>query len=296
MKSVVILCNGEFPKKEYPLYLLRTADVIVCCDSRYNIGRLKKLGLEPALIVGDMDSTPRRIQQQYADRLVHLAGQDDNDLSKAFNVVRERWPEASDIYILGASGKEEAHTIGNFGWLMEWERRAMDEFADSKQRGESGRESIGPFTLSQDPTPHSHIEAKGLSSSPCCPKSCFKPKDHSAFPSCFNSCLEAQGLTAPPSCPNSCLEAKGLRVEMVSDYSTAFVVSGFRPMELHVGEGRKMSFFSTDPSLSIRSTGLIWPLEGVDLSKWWAATLNRTDSDIVTLQFSHLSPLLIIMD
>lgn len=280
MKSVVILCNGEFPKKEYPLYLLRTADIIVCCDSRYNIGRLKKLGLEPALIVGDMDSTPRRIQEEYADRLVHLAGQDDNDLAKAFSVVRERWPEASDIYILGASGKEEAHTIGNFGWLMEWERCAMEEFADSKQKGESGPESIEPFTLSQDPTPHSHIEAKGLSASLCCPKSCFKPKDHSAFPSCFNSCLEAQGL----------------RVEMVSDYSTAFVVSGFRPVELHVGEGRKISFFSTDPSLSIRSTGLVWSLEGVDLSKWWAATLNRTDNDIVTLQFSHPSPLLIIMD
>ena len=30
MGSVVIICNGEFPKKEYPLYLLRTADHIIC--------------------------------------------------------------------------------------------------------------------------------------------------------------------------------------------------------------------------------------------------------------------------
>jgi thiamine pyrophosphokinase len=277
MKSVVILCNGEFPKKEYPLYLLRTADVIVCCDSRYNIGRLKKLGLEPALIVGDMDSTPRRIQQQYADCLVHLAGQDDNDLAKAFGVVRERWPEASDIYILGASGKEEAHTIGNFGWLMEWERRAMDEFTGSKPDGPA---CSFPAFEAQGTAPQSCLEEEDHTASPSCPKSFFKPKDHSAFPSCFNSCLEA----------------KGLRVEMVSDYSTAFVVSGFRPVELHVGEGRKISFFSTDPSLSIRSTGLVWSLEGVDLSRWWAATLNRTDNDIITLQFSHPSPLLIIMD
>lgn len=276
MKSVVILCNGEFPKKEYPLYLLRAADVIVCCDSRYNIGRLKKLGLEPALIVGDMDSTPRRIQQQYADRLVHLAGQDDNDLAKAFNMVRERWPEASDIYILGASGKEEAHTIGNLGWLMEWERRAMTEFTGSKPDGQA---CSSPAFEAQGPAPQSCLE-----------------EDRTASPSCPYSFLEAQGLSTPPSCPNSCLEAQGLKIEMVSDYSTAFVVSGFRPVELHVGEGRKMSFFSTDPSLSIRSTGLVWPLEGVDLSKWWAATLNRTDNDIVTLQFSHPSPLLIIMD
>lgn len=285
MKSIVILCNGEFPKKEYPLYLLRTADIIVCCDSRYNIGRLKKLGLEPTLIVGDMDSTPLPIRQQYADRLVHLSGQDDNDLAKAFNTVRERWPEASRIYILGAGGKDEAHTIGNFGWLMEWESRAMAEFTGA-----------GPSLQEQGPAPSTCPATEGAGpNGQACSSSAFAAQGAAPSTSlaaeCAGPSLQEQGPA-----PQSYLEAQGLKVEMISDYSTAFVVSGLSPVELYVGEGRKLSFFSTDPSLRLRSTGLVWPLEGIGLSKWWAATLNRADSDIITLQFSHPSPLLIIMD
>ena len=30
--DIAILCNGAFPRKDYPRYLLRSADRIVCCD------------------------------------------------------------------------------------------------------------------------------------------------------------------------------------------------------------------------------------------------------------------------
>ena len=53
----VILCNGDFPRKEYPLWLLRSADRIVCCDASGTVAKLEKMGLEPSLIVGDMDKT-----------------------------------------------------------------------------------------------------------------------------------------------------------------------------------------------------------------------------------------------
>ena len=238
MQHGVILCNGEFPRKEYPLYLLRTADVIVCCDSRYNVGRLERLGLEPSLIVGDMDSTPEELREKYADRVVDIEEQDDNDLAKAFAVLRERWPEVSEVHILGAGGKNEAHLVGNLGWLMEWERRSLEE--------------------------------RGLG-----------------------------------------LSARGVNVDMVSDFSTAFAISpaGFTeqilrsaqddkgaPVELHVGEGRKISLFSTDPALRVVSDGLVWQTDGVDLSRWWMATLNRASADVVTLRFNHIAPLLVILD
>ena len=44
----VILCNGEFPRKEYPLWLLRSADRIICCDASGAVTKLEKMGLEPA--------------------------------------------------------------------------------------------------------------------------------------------------------------------------------------------------------------------------------------------------------
>ena len=212
--DAVILCSGDFPRKEYPLYLLRNADVLVCCDSRYNVQRLERMGLVPDVIVGDMDSTPDTVERKYADRLVHIPEQDDNDLAKAFIVLRGRWPEATDIHILGAGGGSEAHTVGNLGWLMEWEK--------------------------------------------------------------------------------SGLSAAGVHVEMVSDYTTAFAISD--SSELHIGCGRKVSFFTTDPTLNIKSKGLQWPLDNVVFDAWWKATLNRATQDVVSLVFDHPAPVLVVLD
>ena len=118
--SAVIVCNGEFPKKEYPRYLIQSADLVICCDSTRNVARLEALGRLPDLVVGDMDSTPAKVRERLAERIVHVEEQDDNDLAKAFALLRERYPEVSEIHIVGAGGKNEAHTVGNLGWLMEW--------------------------------------------------------------------------------------------------------------------------------------------------------------------------------
>ena len=86
----------------------------------------------------------------------------------------------------------------------------------------------------------------------------------------------------------------GIRVEMVSDYSTAFAITD--SCELHVGKGRRVSLFSPDNSLTIKSEGLHWPTDGVVFDNWWPATLNRADADIVKLTFSHPSRALVILD
>ena len=223
-KSAVIVCNGEFPKKEYPRYLIKTADLVICCDSARNVARLEALGRTPDLLVGDMDSTPAKVRERLAERAVTVEEQDDNDLAKAFALLRERYPEVSEIHIVGAGGKNEAHTVGNLGWLMEWERRSIAE--------------------------------TGLG-----------------------------------------LAARGINVDMVSDWTTAFAVSPVdEPIELYVGDGRRVSFFATDPELRVSSQGLQWPLDGVDLTQWWGATLNRAVAPAITLTFNQKSPLLVILD
>ena len=167
------------------------------------------------MIVGDMDSLSKADRAKWADRIVQIEEQDDNDLAKAMRVLLERWPEETDIHILGTTGRSEAHSLGNLGWLMEWEMR--------------------------------------------------------------------HGF-----------QARGVAVDMVSDYNTAFAVSG--DISLEVGEGRKVSFFTSDPTLKLHSDGLHWPLDGVALDAWWKASLNRADADSVALKFSHRAPLLIILD
>jgi len=220
MSSAVILAAGDFPRKPYPLYLLQSADVIVCCDSAFatflrHRPRLFGEGTVrlPEAIVGDMDSLPKKLQARYADLIHRDPGQEDNDLTKAVRYLLKRHPELDQIHILGATGRRADHTIGNLSLLME-------------------------------------------------------------YPRLFGEAL-------PP-------------IDIVSDHGTAFAVTD--TIELHVGEGRRISLFSPDGSLKIKSEGLVWPTDSVVFDNWWKATLNRSNAPIVRLVFSHPSRALVILD
>ena len=214
MNNVVILCNGEFPRREYPLYLLDHAEAVVCCDGAA-VKFMRRYGGErmPEAVIGDMDSLPRRWRDKLESIVVRVEEQDDNDLTKAMRYVLERHPEVTDIHILGATGLREDHTVGNLGLLMEYTRM---------------------------------------------------------------------------------FDLDGIRVELVSDYSTAFALTD--SCELHVGEGRRVSLFSPDNTLTIKSEGLEWPTDAVVFDNWWPATLNRAVADVVKLTFSHTSRALVLLD
>ena len=125
--NIVIICDGSFPRTEYPRYLIRTADFIICCD-----GALKKFirnskaifGTErlPDRVVGDMDSLPESLRKKHADIIVKIDEQEHNDQTKAFRWVMENIEDIESITILGATGQREDHTIGNISLLMEYAR------------------------------------------------------------------------------------------------------------------------------------------------------------------------------
>lgn len=114
--KVVILAAGDFPSHPVPLAALSSASAIVCCDSA--AAELVAHGFSPDAIVGDLDSVPADLKQRFADRLFHVAEQDDNDLAKSFRfAIGKGW---RDIVILGATGKREDHTLGNISWLADF--------------------------------------------------------------------------------------------------------------------------------------------------------------------------------
>ena len=125
--NIVIICDGSFPRTEYPRYLIRTADFIICCD-----GALKKFirnskaifGTErlPDRVVGDMDSLPESLRKKHADIIVKIDEQEHNDQTKAFRWAMENLEGMESITILGATGQREDHTIGNISLLMEYAR------------------------------------------------------------------------------------------------------------------------------------------------------------------------------
>lgn len=219
-KRVVIIADGQFPKSEYPRYLISTADFIICCD-----GALRKFlrnseaifGCRrlPDLVIGDMDSLSVSMKKEYADIIVKVDEQEHNDQTKAFTWAMENIQDISEIQIIGATGEREDHSIGNISLLMEYARRYD-------------------------------------------------------------------------------LEGMGINVEMISDHATMFAVCD--SFEMDCGIGRKVSIFSPDNSLNIKSEGLKWPLDNVVFDNWWKATLNIAVQDSVKLKFSHRSIALIMLN
>ena len=122
MLSIVILCNGAFPKEPYPLYLLDSAQGVVCCDGSLVKWLEHNASAVPLAVVGDMDSLPQELRERFSSFLFHETEQDYNDLTKAMRWVLREHPEVQEIVILGATGLREDHTIGNLGLLMEYTR------------------------------------------------------------------------------------------------------------------------------------------------------------------------------
>ena len=187
--------------------------VVVCCDGALEQWLAHNPSARPMAVVGDLDSLPQALQEQFASCVEHVAEQDYNDLTKAMRWVLREHPEVQDIVILGATGLREDHTIGNLGLLMEYTRM---------------------FSLGER------------------------------------------------------------KVSIISDYGTAFAITD--SCDLHLGEGRRFSFFSADNTLRVASTGLQWPLDDVVFDAWWKATLNRTTDPVVSLHFNHPAPALVIVD
>ena len=117
--KTVILANGTFPTHPVPLMRLHDADMIICCDGAAE--NLVANGLEPGIIIGDLDSVSPALRERYRDILVQDTDQDTNDLTKAVN-----WCIAigiREVTILGATGIREDHTLGNISLLADYNTR-----------------------------------------------------------------------------------------------------------------------------------------------------------------------------
>lgn len=132
-RSIVILCDGTFPKREYPRYLMMMADFIICCDGalvKFLRNSKAIFGEErlPDLVIGDMDTLSAAMQKKYCDIILKEEEQDHNDQTKAVRWAVNNIADLEHIYILGSTGGRPEHTIGNAGLLMEYTRMfSLDE-------------------------------------------------------------------------------------------------------------------------------------------------------------------------
>ena len=134
---IAIIADGDFPTHPAPLTAIAEADYIACCDGAANA--CKAQGIVPDVIVGDADSISPALRQEWADKFVKIEEQDDNDLTKTFRLLLQRFRNEQNLhfYIVGATGKREDHTIANIALLM-------DYYAELDKIGESV--SVSMFT------------------------------------------------------------------------------------------------------------------------------------------------------
>ena len=110
--DAVILANGEPPRHEVPLRLLREAPFVCCCD-----GAICQCERADA-VVGDGDSLPDWARTRCSSILHQVAEQDDNDLTKATRYCLSRGFRR--IVYLGATGLREDHTLGNISLIVRY--------------------------------------------------------------------------------------------------------------------------------------------------------------------------------
>lgn len=152
-KRVVIICDGNFPKTEYPRYLIRTADFIICCDGALMkfLRNSKSIFGEarlPDIVTGDMDTLSAAMQKKYADIIVKEDEQEHNDQTKAVRWALSNLDGIESICILGATGGRADHTIGNISLLMEYTR--MFDLGDMNLEMVTDKETIFPITDSTE--------------------------------------------------------------------------------------------------------------------------------------------------
>ncbi|MCL2028148.1 MAG: thiamine diphosphokinase [Bacteroidales bacterium] len=123
-KNAVILANGKFPEHLDLLGKLGgackgdacIAPTIVCCDGA--VQKLLDFGIEPSVIIGDLDSISEENKIRFADILIHNPDDETNDLTKAVNFCIDKGIDTLEI--LGATGLREDHTLGNISLLANY--------------------------------------------------------------------------------------------------------------------------------------------------------------------------------
>ena len=110
VSSVWLLLAGEFVS---PFRLPRAGEPVAAVDG--GLRHAQALGVVPDCWVGDFDSGDALVAD--VPRLVFPVDKDESDFELALALVRERWPQARCLWVVGADGDEPDHVFGNV-WVL----------------------------------------------------------------------------------------------------------------------------------------------------------------------------------
>ncbi len=118
MPRILIFANGLLPGVDKARALVKPDDLVFCADGGTH--HALALGLQPSLIIGDLDSmTPdiRSLTEQSAKIIQHPHDKNETDLELALHYALEQKP--GSILIVGALGNRLDQTLGNIALLSD---------------------------------------------------------------------------------------------------------------------------------------------------------------------------------
>lgn len=125
MKKALLFINGEPPKK---IPNLKKYDLIGCTDGALNYLLKFSINLKKINFVsGDFDSIPKNNFPK--KKLIHTPDQSKTDFEKALEIILKKG--FSNIHIIGSSGKEMDHFLGNISTALKFHKKAQLTFFDN---------------------------------------------------------------------------------------------------------------------------------------------------------------------
>ena len=112
----VLFGNGEIPTHKIPTKILKNAGTVFCADGGAN--NLLKLGLQPNLILGDLDSIS---DNSFDCKIIKLVDQSKTDLEKSLD-----WCLTNGIMkldLVGFSGKDDDHWMAALWTLITYHNK-----------------------------------------------------------------------------------------------------------------------------------------------------------------------------
>ena len=108
IKSAVLIANGDVSKTNYVKKVIDSNDYFISIDAKSE--NLKELGVQPNLILGDLDTTTiDGIDSQI--EVIELSDENKTDLEKSLDYCIEN--NIKKVLILGSSGLREDHSMAN---------------------------------------------------------------------------------------------------------------------------------------------------------------------------------------
>ena len=113
LKRIFLFANGELPAPKEILSMIKGDDYLVAVDG--GLGHLTRLGLQPDLIIGDLDSADDREVQHFRQQGVEVrkypVEKDETDLEIALFAATKMKPDK--IWVVAALGNRLDQTLGN---------------------------------------------------------------------------------------------------------------------------------------------------------------------------------------